>query len=381
MTDAARAGGILTIDLDAIVANWRRLQAVVQPAECAAVVKADAYGLGAERVVPPLWRAGCTTFFVATVDEALAVRAGLDRCASQEQRGEATVYVLNGLGCDGIEPLFAEHRLRPVLNSLGEIDAWAAFGRQQGRALPAAVHVDTGMSRLGLTATDLVRIAAAPARLQGIDLSCVMSHLACADEPAHPLNRCQLTRFRDSLALLPPTTASLANSSGVFLGRDFHGAMVRPGIALYGGSPVTGQSNPMRPVIRLKGRILQVREIDASDTVGYGATYAARGPERIATVAIGYADGFLRSASGRAYAWIGETRIPLVGRVSMDLSTFEVTDVPPALARPGLMVELIGAHHPLDALAAEAGTIAYEILTDLGRRYHRVYVGGEGTPG
>ena len=364
---AARAGAILTIDLDAVADNYRRLCAELGAAACAAVVKADAYGLGMARVAPALARAGARTFFVAQLDEATALRAMFPV--------EVEIYVLNGLGAGPVAE-FQAGRVHPVLNSLGEIDAWAAAARAEGRALPAAVHIDTGISRLGLPDDELEVLAADRGRLAGIDLRYLLSHLACADRPEHPLNAEQLRRFRAARARLPDAPASLANSSGIFLGADYHLDLARPGVALYGVNPTPGQPNPMRQVVRLQGKILQVREIDASRTVGYGATHRAAGPTRIATVAVGYADGYLRSLSNRGSAWLGDRRVPVVGRVSMDLITLDVTGASAEAARPGAFVDLIGADLSTDEVAEAAGTIGYEILTSLGRRYHRVYRGG-----
>jgi alanine racemase len=363
------AGAVLTIDLGAIVANWRLLAERAAPAACGAVVKADAYGLGAAEVVPALAGAGCRTFFVATLDEGLAVRQAL---AGTSGDG-APIYVFAGMP-PGSEDAFVRHHLIPVLNALADLDAWAACARTHGRRLPAALHVDTGMSRLGLPAAELRALAEHPERLAGVDLRLVMSHLACADAPDHPLNPKQCHAFRKALAMLPAAPAALANSSGIFLGRDYTYDLVRPGAALYGIAPVPGEVNPMRPVVRLDGRILQVREIDSGVPVGYGATYGAHRRERIATVGVGYADGYLRSLSNRSSGYIGAHRVPLVGRVSMDLITFDVTDVPDVLTRPGASIELIGPQRTVDAVAQDAQTIGYEILTSLGSRYARAYL-------
>jgi alanine racemase len=368
MAEGACADGILTIDLGALAANYRLLRDRVAPAECAAAVKANGYGLGADRVVLALAEAGCRTFFVATVDEGITVRRTL------AHRSEAVIYVLNGP--EGAEALLIEHDLRPVLNSLGNIAAWADCARRCSVFLAAALHVDTGMARLGLPGDELDRLVAEPERLEGLRVTCLMSHLACADSPDHPLNRRQLDAFRIARERLPAGLASLANSSGIFLGSDYHADLVRPGAALYGVAPFRGQPNPMAQVVRLEARILQVRKIDTDCTVGYGATHCADRPERIATVAAGYADGYLRSLSNRGSGFIAGRRVPLVGRVSMDLITFDVSDVPQEHVFPGAMVELIGPDYPVDAVAADAGTIGYEILTALGPRYRRVYVGG-----
>jgi alanine racemase len=339
----------------------------VAPAACAAVVKADAYGLGADRVAPALAAAGCRTFFVACIDEGIALRAFLE---------DGDIYVLAGAP-RGAEGEFARHRLRPALNSLPDLDAWAAFARSAAAAPAVALHADTGMRRLGLTPEELALLAEAPDRLAGVKVACIMSHLACADLPDHPLNETQCAAFADLRRLFPNARASLAASSGIFLGPAYHGTLCRPGAALYGISPVPEQPNPMTQVVELKARILQVRAIDGGESVGYGATYRASRRERLVTVGVGYADGYLRSLSNRGHGYIRDIRMPLVGRVSMDLTVFDASAVPDEHARPGSIVELIGPHHPVDAVAADAGTIGYEILTNLGRRYHRLYRGGE----
>ena len=373
MAEGACADAILTIDLAALAANYRLLRDRAAPAECGAAVKADGYGLGAEQVVSALAEAGCRTFFVANVDEGIALRRTLAH-RPDALIPDAVIYVLNGP--EGAESVLVEHDLRPVLNSLGNIAAWADCARRCSISLAAALHVDTGMARLGLPASELDPLVAEPRRLEGLHITCLMSHLACADSPAHPLNRLQLNAFRSARERLPTAPASLANSSGIFLGSDYHADLVRPGAALYGLTPCRESLNPMAQVVRLEARILQVREIDRGCTVGYGATHYADRPERIATVAAGYADGYFRSLSNRGSGSIAGRRVPLVGRVSMDLITFDVTDVPQEHAFPGAMVELIGPDYPVDAIAADAGTIGYEILTALGPRYRRVYVGG-----
>ena len=364
-TPPASTGGVLEIDLAAIAENWRRLGArLAPPATAAAVVKADAYGLGMAQVAPALAEAGCTLFFVATLDEGLALRRLLPA---------AEIAVFNG-PLPGTGDDFRQARLVPVLNDLGQIAAWR--DAPDTRALPAIIHVDTGMARLGLTPADVARLGASPQMLAGLDLRAIMSHLACADEPAHPLNAQQLAAFRAARALLPRAPASLAASSGIFLGTDYHFDIVRPGVALYGANPTPGHPNPMAQVVRLKGRILQVRDVDRAATVGYGAAHRMERAGRIATVAVGYADGWLRSSSHRGSAGIAGQRVPVIGRISMDLMTLDVTGIDPALTRPGDFVDLIDDHHGVDAVAAAAGTIAYEILTALGRRHHRIYRGG-----
>jgi len=365
--DPAHATGtILTIDLDAVAANYRLLSETAAGAECAGVVKADGYGLGAIPVVRALAAAGCRTFFVAHLGEALAIR---------DAAPEATIAVLNG-AAPGAEAEFAEHRLLPVLNSLQAIAAWAAQGTEDGTRLPAILHIDTGMSRLGLSDTELDRVADDPALLDGIEIKWLMSHLAVAEEPAHPLNAEQHARFEAARARLPSAPTSLANSSGIFLGPDYRYDLVRPGAALYGVNPQPSAANAMKHVVRLEAPILQLRSIDSPRTVGYGATHRVTGVSKIATIPVGYADGYLRSLSGRGHAFLGGHKVPLVGRVSMDLITLDVTGVPDTVAHPGAMVELICERYTVDAIGADAGTMGYEILTSLGARYARRYVGG-----
>lgn len=365
----------LTIDLDAIADNWRLLAARARPAEAAAVVKADAYGLGASRVAPALAKAGARTFFVATLDEGLALRVLLAEALGETIADALAVFVLNGVSGGGEEELIA-HRLIPVLNSLGDVEAWARAARARQQRLPAALHVDTGMARLGLPADEVELLAADPTPLAGLDVRYLLSHLACADEPDHPLNARQLASLRAIAARLPKAPLSFANSAGIFLGPAYRFDLVRPGAALYGISPCPSRPNPMRQVVRLQAKVLQVREIDSPQSVGYGATHQAGGPERIATVGVGYADGVFRSLSNRGSGYLGDQRLPLVGRVSMDLVTFDVTTLPAARIHPGALIDLIGPRQTVDEVAAAAGTIGYEVLTALGRRYHRAYLGG-----
>ena len=365
-TPKARAGGILTIDLSAVAANFRLLQARLDRTVCAAVVKADAYGLGATRVAATLREAGCRSFFVATLDEGLTLRAELP---------EAEIFVLNGLVIPGADD-YVRSALKPVLNNLEEIAAWRSVAARHGAILPAAIHLDTGMSRLGMPPAELGRLTDEPDRLSGIGVDVVMSHLACSEDEAHPQNAIQLAAFRRAVARFRPAGARLcfANSSGVFLGPDYHFDMVRPGAALYGINPQPGRPNPLFQVVRLQGRILQLREIDSDTPVGYGATHRCSPPARLATVGVGYADGYLRSLSGRGIAVAAGRRVPVVGRVSMDLLTLDVSELPQGSLRPGDLVDLIGPDNPVDDLAAQAGTIAYEILTSLGQRYARSYI-------
>lgn len=367
---ALEAGGILTIDLAALAANYRDLASRAAPAHCAAVVKADAYGIGIEPASSALARAGCDTFFVALFDEALKLRTVLP---------EATVYVLNGLH-PGTAAVFRDIDVEPVLGSLAEIEEWDAFARAAGEKLPAAIHIDTGMRRHGLAPAEAEALAG---RLKSLAFapSLVMSHFACADEPAHPMNARQIKDFRALAARFPGIAASLANSPALLGLPDARFDLVRPGVALYGGRALLKGDNPMRPVVRLELRIIQVREASSGDTVGYSATQTLKRDSRIAVVSAGYADGIPRASGSTdkkkgAEAIVGGRRCPILGRVSMDLISIDVTDLPAGAVRRGDFATLLGDGIGVDVLAEPGGTVGYEVLTRLGRRYHRVYKGG-----
>jgi alanine racemase len=364
------ARAVLTINLDALRANWAELNKVSGKAECAGVIKADAYGLGLGEIAKALRDGGCKTFFVATLREGQRVR--------MVQPG-AAIYILDGL-LPAAAPHYAGFDLRPCLGSLAEVREWAAYCDATGRRLRAAIHLDTGMNRLGLPTAEVRELAADRVLLDSFDCSLVMSHLACADDPTNPMNARQKARFDELRTLLPPAPASLANSGGVFLGPDYQYDLVRPGISLYGGRAFEGMPNPMRWVVQLQARILQVRDCEAGETVGYGATYTCDRPTRVATVACGYADGFLRAISrighsDGAVGFIGPHPVPIIGRVSMDLITLDVSDVPDSLAQRGGWIEVMGSRTTVDDLTDRAGTIGYELLTRLGRRVHRIYQG------
>jgi alanine racemase len=360
------AGAVLTIDLDAIRQNYALLRIRSGQAACAAVLKADAYGLGATRVAPVLAEHGCRHFFVAHLDEAIALRPHLPAYAE--------IFVLHGPPVD-TDAEFIHHRLIPVLNSLPQISAWRRAAHQLNRRLPAVVQIDSGMSRLGLSPAEFDTWTSDPGFLQGIELRYLMSHLACAEQSRHPMNALQLSAFNAVRKRLPSCAASLANSSGIFLGPDFHFDLVRPGAALYGIAPVADADNPMKPVVRLRAKIIQTRTVICGDRVGYGATHCAQERRCIATIAVGYADGWMRSFSNRGCAFVDGVPAPIVGAVSMDTCTIDVTDASPDCLFPGALVDLISADQPVDAVAALAGTIGYEILTSLGKRYHRAYAG------
>lgn len=358
------AGGRLTIDLDALVANWRKLRDLAAPGECAGVVKGNAYGLGLKPVSQALWNAGCRTFFVALPQEAFELRGYLP---------DANVYCLGGLTPGGAAD-FATHDVRPVLNTADQVTEWA--GLEGSHA--AALHVDTGMTRLGLTMDEARVLADDPAKVSVLHLTHVMSHLACADEPDHPLNDKQIAQFDDVRSMFPGIDGSLSNSSGTLQGKRFKHDLARPGIALYGGATIAGVQNPMRPVITLEARVLQIRPARAGDAVGYGATKCLRRNSRVAILGIGYADGYHRlvGSDGDAQVMVMGHHAPMLGRVSMDLIAIDVTEPHFDALRAGMFIEMINEEIGVDDVAKCAQTIGYEVLTGLGHRYARTYIGG-----
>jgi alanine racemase len=359
--------GLLTIDLAALVGNWRKLAKHAGAAECAAVVKADAYGLGQAAAMRALSAAGCRTFFVANLLEGETARV---------LAPDAAVYVLDGV-VPGCAPRLAAARLRPCIGSFAELDEWTAAGVASGRKLEAALHFDTGMNRLGFAAKDAAEVAR---RARAVTATLVMSHFVSAQLRDSPLNARQMTDFLLARQHFPDVAASIANSSGVFLPERPHFDLVRPGYALYGGNPTPDVVNPMKAVAHLFARIVATRELRAGETVGYDGVWVAPRPSRVATIGIGYADGVPVSATAApgkpaGEAIVGGVRCPFVGRVSMDYIVLDVTDAPAAAARRGEWAELLGETIDADELAARAGTIGYETLTRLGRRYARRYVG------
>jgi alanine racemase len=365
----AGASGILTVDLDALVANWRKLEKTAVPAECSAVIKANAYGCGLAPVARALAKAGCKTFFVATLDEAAVARTAVP---------SAALYVLNGF-TQNTGDAYAKIDARPVIGELNELAEWDVFCRRTGWAGGVAIHVDTGLQRLGLTVAEaqglIPRINAGD---HGISL--VMSHLACAESLHHPMNARQLAAFREVASAFSGVPASLANSSGIFLGGSFQFDMVRPGAALYGVNPTPEADNPMQPVVDLKARIVQIRDVERGESVGYGGNWTARRPTKLAIVSAGYADGYFRAGSSNdgtrgAEVIVAGKRCSVAGRISMDLMAVDITDLDKNAVRRGHMVTLIGEGITVDELAHHFGTIGYEVLTSLGSRYVRVYNG------
>lgn len=368
---APETGGTLTVDLAAIAANWRALADRLLAAECAAVVKANAYGLGLQQVTTALAQAGCKTFFVADLAEARTVRS---------RAPEAAIYVLHGFSPDWGEGLL-ETNARPVINSTTELAEWDVFVAAHSWRGGAALQVDTGMRRLGISPDEAAALAPR-AQTEHHGIALLMSHLVCAEIPDHPLNAKQIRLFRELHSLYPGVPASLANSSGIFLGDAGHFDLARPGAALYGVNPTPGQSNPMQSAVELSGRILQLRSVARDDTVGYDATWTAKRTSRIAVIALGYADGLMRASSGTdqrpgGTVIVAGQRCPIVGRISMDLVCADVTDLPDGGVHRGNQAILIGGEIGIDEVAAAAGTIGYEVLTRLGLRSHVVYRGAQ----
>ncbi|MDX8445367.1 alanine racemase [Mesorhizobium captivum] len=356
------AGAILTIDLGAIRENYRRLKARLAGVRCAGVLKADGYGLGAAQVASALLKEGCDIFFVALLGEGIALRKALG--AGHD------IFVLNGLS-PGSESQALAAGLHPVINSAAQLKAWREAARATGQRLAAAIQVDSGMSRLGMAPAEVEALA--KDAFDGIDIRFVMSHLACADEPRNPANEAQRLAFERLRGMLPRAPASLANSSGIFLGAPYHYDLARPGAALYGINPTPGEPNPMLPVVQLQAKVAQTREVEKGAGIGYGHTYHARGPLRLATISFGYADGWHRRAASAA--WFEGVRLPFVGRISMDSIILDISALPAGGLGEGHLVELIGPSQSLDDVAGHAGTIGYEVLTSLAARFHRRYVG------
>jgi alanine racemase len=367
-------GARLTVDLAALARNWRALEKVSTGALCAAVVKADAYGTGIVAASEAFYAAGARFFFTATVDEGVAVRSALP---------DAHIFILNGL-YPGAGETYAGERLMPALSSLSMLEEWLALCLRRGEALPGALHFDTGINRLGFRMNEAEIVKGRIDEL-GYAPQMIMSHFACADQPSHEKNRSQLALFQSILTQFPNIPASMSNSAGLMTGRENHFQMVRPGIALYGGRAVAGRRNPMSRVVTLEAPILQIKDCKTGESTGYGATYTFDRDSRIATVGLGYADGFFRSLSGMNNHPGGKVAVrgkvlPVVGRISMDQINVDITDLDGDVPLPGEMVEILGPNISIDDQADACGTLGYEVLTALKGRYQRRYVDGPAEP-
>jgi len=363
-TTAKGATGHLTIDLAALGRNYRKLVSMLAPVRAGAVVKADAYGLGAERVAATLYGEGCRHFFVAQFVEAVRLRPTLAH--------DAQIFVLNGLQ-PGNEIAGAERGIVPVVNSLAQWRQWSATARMLKRCLPAVLQFDTGMSRLGFPREERAELAAALGDGSNVEILFIMSHLASADDTESDQNGEQLAEMSRIADEFPGLDMSFANSGGVFLGDAYHGVLARPGIALYGGAPNNGEANPMEPVVSLDVAVVQTRTVPAGTKVGYGGAHVTQREMRLATIAAGYADGLPRTLSDRGAVYVNGIRLPIVGRVSMDSVTVDVSALPEGTLTLGSLVEVLGPNQTLEDIAGDAGTISYEILTALGDRYDRQY--------
>lgn len=365
----AKATGIITIDLSQIAANWKALATRVAPAECAAVVKADAYGLGAARIIPTLVKAGCKTFFVATPSEAEAAR---------KLAPDAVIYILYGL-IDACAGDYLRLNVRPVLSMYDDILTWADTCKKKGVRPPAGLHIDSGLNRLGLPAAETRQLAGNTGLVHALNLSLVMSHLASADAPRDVKNREQLIAFETLSSLFPGVTRSLAASDGLMLGAGFHFDLVRPGYALYGGQALRGERAPVQPVVTAAARVLAINTVAPGSGVGYGAAWRASRQSRIAVISAGYADGLPRGASATTdssggFVMFGPHKAPIAGRVSMDLTTVDISNLPLDAVKPGDFAKIIGAGLTIEDVGTQSGTIGYEILTRLGPRFQRLYL-------
>ncbi|PCI55223.1 MAG: alanine racemase [Alphaproteobacteria bacterium] len=358
--------GELTIDIAALMRNYKTLDAMsAASCETAVSVKADAYGLGARDVVSALSEEGARRFFVATLDEAITVRNVLP---------QADIHILNGF-MDDARDVYRAHNLSPVLNSLSEIELYRSFSHDCEEALPAIIHFDTGMNRLGLVSDEARILCDDLSLLDGIDLQFIMSHFSSSEEEENPINTAQYKRFKDLTLYFKGVKQSLCNSGGVFLSQEYHLDMTRPGIALYGGCAVSKMEEVIRPVVSLSAPILQIHSVKKGEYAGYNETHCFDKDGHVAIISIGYADGVLRSLANNGALYWRDYKLPIRGRVSMDLLICDLSAVPlqdyPVV---GDMVEVLGAHQSIDDLAKDAGTAAYEIITSLGARYKRNYI-------
>ena len=366
------ANSFLEINIDLIADNYRLLKRELRGAECAATLKADAYGIGLAQVAKALVKTGCRTFFVATIDEGIELRAHL-------HKEKVTIAVLGGL-LARCENIFEENNLMPVLNNLEQLRQWKNFNTSKDRKSPSMVHVDTGMNRLGLTSKEFEYVVNNPCELEGVEPKLLLSHLACADQPGHEMNQKQLSIFRSAKNKISNMRFSLANSGGIFLGQPYHFDMVRPGIALYGSHPDPTTFNPLNQVIKLYGRVLQIRNAKTGSTVGYNASHLLKKKTLIATVGLGYADGYIRSLGDNSHAFFKGAKLPIIGPISMDYITVDISSIKTDTIKIGDLIEFIGDNFTLDDIAKVAKTVPHEILSNLGKRHQRSYFASNSSP-
>ena len=356
---------ILEIDLAKICFNYRVLSDICKKAEVASVVKANSYGLGADIIAPILQSKGCKSFFVSSIEEGITMRKALGR--------EANIFVLNGIFYNDVKE-FLHYQLTPVLNNLKQVEIWRDCASHSSNKLECSIHIDTGMNRFGISGKEIQSILTNPELLHGLEVTYIVSHLSASEIADNPYNHEQLKIFKHYLNAFPKAKASLANSSGIFLGPEYHFDLTRPGAALYGINPlISVAENPMQNPVRLVAPIIQLQELSAENCIGYNMTFKTERNSVIATLPLGYADGYPRSLSNKGEVYIGKYRAPIVGRISMDLVTIDVTDLPPEEIFLGQEVEIIGNYCTPDKIANIIGTIGYEILTMLGNRYKKVY--------
>ncbi|MGF7158197.1 alanine racemase [Bartonella heixiaziensis] len=355
---------VATINVSAIVANYTTLAKRVAPIECSAVVKANAYGLGVNKIAPALYQAGCRTFFVAKIEEALHLKTILPT--------NIMIIVLNGLP-HNTEELIAEAGIIPVLNSWNALEDWQKLCQKKDKRFPAIVQIDTNMNRLGLDKKEVQKLIKQPTIFEAAEIKYILSHLANGEDKTHSSNYTQLATLKTILAQLPACKVSFANSGGIFLGTDFYFDLVRPGIALYGIDPREKHPTPLKPVLKLEAQVIQSRFIEAGFPVGYGGTFTTRRPSTLITISIGYADGLPRILSNKGAVYFNGKKLPIVGRISMDSTVVDATDLDKKPQR-GDWVEFIGPHQTLEKVSIDANTIPNEILTSLGSRYKRIYI-------
>jgi alanine racemase len=356
---------IIEVKLDIILDNYRQLQNVAGGAEVAAAVKADCYGLGADFIAPLLAKAGCEHFFVANIDEGIILRKKIVN--------DKAIYVLNGVFIDSVDALL-QYKLIPVINHAKQLELWHNYARNLQQKLPVVFHLNTGMNRLGMSVEEFTACVSHSEVLKELDVKLVMSHFAASDEPADIANIQQLQLFKELTDGLVGIKRSMCNSGGIFMNKMAHFDLVRPGAALYGLLTHPDAHKYVKNPVSLYAPIIQIHQLKSGDQVGYNGTFIADKNMRIATIPIGYADGYMRSLSSKGCVYIGENQVKVVGRVSMDLVTIDITDLPMHECFLGQKVEIIGKHNTPDNLAQLAGTIGYEILTSLGKRYKRVYL-------